>query len=85
MNGVPVNEVYAFSNRSGRKSTTRVARKAKTSGGAGGDIKVVKVRKGDTLGKIARQNGTTVKKLCQLNGISTKTTLKIGRSLRISE
>ena len=41
------------------------------------------VRKGDTLSKIAKQNGTTVKALCTLNGISTKTILKIGRKLRV--
>lgn len=84
-NGVPIEEVYAFSNRSSGKSSTRVAHKGKNGGGSGTDIKVVKVRKGDTLDKIARRNGTTVKKLCRLNGISTRTTLRIGRSLRVSE
>lgn len=42
-----------------------------------------KVRKGDTLSKIAKQNGTTVKKLCQLNGIKQTSTLQIGQKLRI--
>ena len=41
------------------------------------------VKKGDNLGSIARKNHTTVKKLCQLNGIKTNTTLKIGRKLRV--
>jgi len=41
------------------------------------------VRKGDSLSKIAQRNGTTVKALCKLNGISTKTILKIGRKLRV--
>ena len=41
------------------------------------------VKSGDTLGRIASRNGTTVNKLCQLNGISTKTTLQIGRKLRV--
>ena len=41
------------------------------------------VKKGDNLGSIARKNHTTVKKLCQLNGINTNTTLKIGRKLRV--
>ncbi|MFA6360221.1 MAG: LysM domain-containing protein, partial [Dysgonamonadaceae bacterium] len=41
-------------------------------------------KKGDTLEAIARRNGTTVKQLCTLNNITTKTTLRIGRSLRIS-
>ena len=41
------------------------------------------VRSGDTLGKIARKNGTTVKALCRLNGIKETTTLQIGRRLRV--
>lgn len=41
------------------------------------------IRKGDTLGAIARKNGTTVKKLCQLNNIKETTILKIGRKLRV--
>lgn len=42
-----------------------------------------KVRSGDTLSKIAKRNGTTVKRLCQLNGIKETTILSIGRRLRI--
>ncbi len=45
--------------------------------------KTYKVRKGDTLGKIARANGTTVSKLCRLNGISTSTKLTVGKSLKV--
>jgi murein DD-endopeptidase MepM/ murein hydrolase activator NlpD len=45
--------------------------------------KYYKIRSGDTLSEIAARNKTTVSKLCQLNGISTRTTLQIGRSLRI--
>ena len=41
------------------------------------------VVKGDTLSKIARQHGTTVKKLCDLNGITPTTILKVGRKLRV--
>lgn len=42
-----------------------------------------KIRSGDTLGSIAVKYHTTVKNLCALNGITTKTTLRIGRSLRV--
>ena len=42
-----------------------------------------KIRSGDTLGGIAVRYGTTVSRLCQLNGISRTTTLRIGRSLRV--
>jgi murein DD-endopeptidase MepM/ murein hydrolase activator NlpD len=40
------------------------------------------VRKGDSLGRIAQRNGTTITRLCKLNGITRKTTLRIGRRLR---
>lgn len=42
-----------------------------------------KVRSGDTLSKIAKRNGTTVKKLCQLNGLRETSVLSVGRRLRI--
>ena len=42
-----------------------------------------KIRSGDTLGSIARKYHTTVSKLCALNGITTRTTLRIGRSIRV--
>ena len=42
-----------------------------------------KVRSGDTLSKIAKRNGTTVKRLCQLNGIKETTVLQIGKRLRV--
>lgn len=41
------------------------------------------VVKGDTLYGIAKKHGTTVNKICQLNGISTSTILKVGRKLRV--
>ncbi len=41
------------------------------------------VKKGDTLGRIAINNHTTVTKLCQLNGISRNSTLRIGQRLRV--
>lgn len=41
------------------------------------------IRKGDTLGAIARRHGTTVKALCRLNGIKETTILQVGRRLRV--
>ncbi|MBI5540610.1 MAG: peptidoglycan DD-metalloendopeptidase family protein [Bacteroidia bacterium] len=40
------------------------------------------IRKGDTLGRIAKRNGVSISRLCKLNGITRKTTLRIGRRLR---
>ena len=45
--------------------------------------KTIMIRSGDTLGGIVVHYGTTVSRLCQLNGISRTTTLRIGRSLRV--
>ncbi len=41
------------------------------------------VVQGDSLYRIAKKYGTTVDKLCQLNGISSTTILKVGRKLRV--
>ena len=45
--------------------------------------KYYKIRSGDTLSKIAARNGTTVKRLCQLNNIKPTTVLQIGRNIRV--
>ncbi len=42
-----------------------------------------KVRKGDTLGGIARKYHTTVKKLCKLNGIRETKVLQIGQRIKV--
>ncbi len=42
-----------------------------------------KIKSGDTLSSIARRYGTTVSKLCKLNSISAKTTLRVGKRLRV--
>ncbi len=42
-----------------------------------------KIKSGDTLYSIARRYGTTVNKLCKLNSISAKSTLRVGRRLRV--
>ena len=39
------------------------------------------VKKGETLSGIAKKYGTTVSKICKLNGISEKKTLKIGQKI----
>ncbi len=51
---------------------------------SGGDMQYCKVRRGDTLERIARRQGTTVDRLCKLNRITRRTTLRIGQVLRCS-
>lgn len=43
-----------------------------------------RVKSGDTLGSIAKKYGTTVNKLCSLNSITSKTVLRLGKSLKVS-
>ena len=49
-----------------------------------GDVKHYRVKSGDTLSKIASSNGVTVKQLCDLNNITTRTTLRIGQRLLLN-
>lgn len=41
-----------------------------------------KIQSGDTLGAIAKKHGTTVQNICRLNGITSTTILRLGRTLR---
>ena len=41
------------------------------------------IREGNTLSGLAKKYGTTVNRICQLNGITTKTTLRIGKRIRV--
>ncbi|MBB6610144.1 peptidoglycan DD-metalloendopeptidase family protein [Pontibacter sp. Tf4] len=41
------------------------------------------VRKGDTLSGIAKRYGVTATQIAKLNGMSTRTTLRVGRKLRV--
>ncbi len=67
-------------------SFRKVAKGGKGGGGTGKASSGgwYRVRHGDTLEKIARRNGTTVKRLCQLNGISQNKTLHPGDRLKVS-
>ena len=41
------------------------------------------LKSGDTLSGLAKRYHTTVDKLCQLNGITRKTTLRVGKKIRV--
>lgn len=47
------------------------------------NAKYHKIRSGDTLSAIARQYGTSVSKLCDLNGISKNKLLSVGQKIRV--
>lgn len=57
---------------------------AKTKSGytPGGQM-YYRVRSGDSLWRISRRYGTSVDRLCRLNGISRNSTLRIGKTLRV--
>jgi murein DD-endopeptidase MepM/ murein hydrolase activator NlpD len=59
------------------------AKRAEEAKKAEASAQYYRVKSGDTLGRIAARNKTTVARLCQLNNISRNTTLSIGRRLRI--
>jgi len=46
-------------------------------------IKYHRVRSGDTLGHIARKYGTSISKLCRLNGISRNSILRLKQRIRV--
>lgn len=54
------------------------------SGTQDGEPVYHRIQSGDTLGKLAVRYGTTVAKLCELNGITKTTVLHIGQSIRCS-
>ena len=72
-----VNSHYGMSDELSAKLSTRPP-KAPSSGAV-----YYKVKSGDTLSKIAKRHGTTVQKICQLNGIKASKTLQIGMRLRV--
>ena len=58
--------------------------KNSTSPSASPKTRYYKVRSGDSLSRIASRQGVSIKTLCDLNHISTRTTLRIGIVLKCS-
>ncbi|OJU53448.1 MAG: hypothetical protein BGN96_09490 [Bacteroidales bacterium 45-6] len=72
-------------NRSGGSSEILYAKYSSRSHNkyTSGRVRTHRVSNGDTLAEIAQRNGTTVKKLCALNKISKRATLRPGKNLRV--
>ena len=83
--GYPINpnDLIDFKSKDLIKDSVLINKKSFKAVSDAKAVKYHKIKKGDTLGRIAQRYGTTVKRLCQLNGISTKTILRVGRSLRV--
>lgn len=87
--GIAINPIYMFDfeNQDIVCDSYLFTNKKKTSSYAAsgsGSAKYYKVKSGDSLSKIAARQGTTVDKLCRLNGITRKTILRPGQMLRCS-
>ena len=67
---------YTFRKTKGTSGTARSM--------ASGEGLFYKVKKGDTLSKIASRQGTSIDKLCKLNRITRRTILRPGQVLRCS-
>jgi len=63
------------------KSAAPTAKKASAPAKAGGGNYTVK--RGDTLGRIAKAHGTSVKALVAANGLANAHVLKVGRTLHV--
>ena len=88
LNGISQNKVLHPGDRlkvSGSATSSKPSQASTSSqtSQSGGQGATHTVRKGETLYSIARANGTTVKKLCQLNGISENATLRVGQKLKV--
>lgn len=60
-----------------------VARQEEAERKAAAAVQYHTVRSGDTLGALARKYGTSVSRLCQLNGIKSTSVIRIGQRLRV--
>ena len=63
--------------------TEKQEAEAKAQAVAATQAQYYKVRSGDTLSKIASRHGTTVARLCSLNGIKSSKILRVGDRIRV--
>ena len=54
-----------------------------SSGGGSGDCCIYVVKRGDTLGVIAKKNGTTVAVLTKMNGIKNPNKIFVGQKIKV--
>ena len=74
-------DLRALHNR--HKKDLNFAHHSKNVKGKGKKGKAYKIRKGDTLAKIAKRNHTTIKALCKKNGIKAGKKLKAGQKIKV--
>lgn len=77
-----VNSHYGMNDTQSIAASTKAPKNSGSSKSSGGKV-YYKVKSGDTLSRIAKRHGTTVNKICQLNGIKQTKKLQIGQRLRV--
>lgn len=88
--GIPINPALMFDfEKQDIVADSYTFHKVKGSSGTersvvSGEGLFYKVKKGDTLGRIAARQGTSIDKICKLNRITRKTVLRPGQVLRCS-
>ena len=66
------------------KNRYRSSRNSAVAASSGGDTQYYKVRKGDSLSRISKKTGVSIDRLCKLNGITRRTTLRVNQVLKCS-
>ena len=84
--GIPLNpaKMFDFEKQDIVADTYTFQKNSSSAQGISGKGLLHKVKRGDTLSKIAARYGTTVQRLCQLNRITRRTVLRPGQVLRCS-
>jgi murein DD-endopeptidase MepM/ murein hydrolase activator NlpD len=80
--GNPIDPKFIFDLSSGELKNTSLVMNHGVYEAASSTRSYHIVRRGDTLTGIAARQGTTVRELCRLNGLSTRSTLRIGQRVR---
>lgn len=81
VNGTGTGSTYSSNQVGGSTSTEHDYKGSTATGTAIGNYYIVK--SGDTLSAIARKYGTSVDKICSLNGINKNSVLRIGQKIRV--
>ncbi len=77
------NTQYAREYQASHPANRPVASASSSASGAKKASSSYTVKRGDTLSRIASRNGVTVRQLCRLNGLTTKSKLTPGKKLRL--
>ncbi len=80
---VPIDKADTFRHRLTALSKDKLMPERENYPGGEAEILTYRIKRGDTLGHIAARHGTQIKVLCELNGISRRTTLRVGKTLMV--